>query len=835
MSICFFDFYLYLIYILFSNGAISRTLGHETYHYVESENTVQAKEISDFVIDTLTRLKGERWVNDMYAFYEKNGYDTLEKQKSELVADQMFEVFANERAVKEFAVKDESLFQKVADHIKKLLNEIKNIYKKLVASGNYEDIAAWQEDLDALQKLNDMMLDALSNIEQRKNTGQKAEKNTSEEVRNSAKRTFSYEELTSKPDMKLTELSESVPTDADGKIDRGALVDKAIKNVKAIGQTNKNSNGEVFVKDVGRDVAISKASVRHGIDRRIEIQAPVLIHIGEIIRNSIEVNQLIPKKNTASGSYILLGVAKDSDNIYVVSSVVNRYTNSIDSIDVLYSANIKKESAVSKTRASGKSLQSLTDSTISISDLLEIVKDKTPEILSSDVLKHFGMTRGNGEIENALMFSTKREQLDIINETNPAPNIYSTWIRTVDDIKTLSETLDDPDWDYEEFNPDLTRADIKSAIEKGKIKVYSSYPIKNGVFVSPSRMEAESYSGNGKIYQKTVDINDVAWIDPTQGQYAKVDVKFATSRLTNTQTTSYTINDDSPLSYNNRAKPNPRSSINWVYKSGLFSVVENKLFHQKISEINQGSKVFKKNADGEYMLPIENKIVFTDGDYDKPYISKIIEVIDEYATNFETIKGVIFDEERGKTGHREAVQLVKQVFGDGLIVQYKNNINEVYGWSDRKRKGKNRRAVIDNYIREQNRIRNNLQSKGNQSIIPSTKREFSISEDASDYILDTKEYQDIIKIVDQRYNLTNKKKLSPKAIDRLAGSLLAKSKSKYDKGALTERLSALFDYMANSDELVWEDVMKTSAEIAHDILSKSSTLDRSMQNMVKYY
>lgn len=48
-------------------------------------------------------------------------------------------------------------------------------------------------------------------------------------------------------------------------------------------------------------------------------------------------------------------------------------------------------------------------------------------------------------------------------------------------------------------------------------------------------------------------------------------------------------------------------------------------------------------------------------------------------------------------------------------------------------------------------------------------------------------------------------------------------------------ISALFDYMANSDELVWEDVMKTSAEIAHDILSKSSTLDSSMQNMIKYY
>lgn len=267
--------------------------------------------------------------------------------------------------------------------------------------------------------------------------------------------------------------------------------------------------------------------------------------------------------------------------------------------------------------------------------------------------------------------------------------------------------------------------------------------------------------------------------------------------------TPYTIDDNSPLSYKNRAKPNPRSSINWVYKAGLFSVVENKLFHQKISEINQGSKAFKKNADGEYMLPIENKIVFTNGDYDAPYISKVIEVLDEYATNFEKIRDVIFDEERGKTGHREAVRLVKQVFGDGLVVQYENKTDGAYGWADRKRKGRNRRAVINRYIQMQNGAGNTSGGGTNQSVIPSTKREPSVSEEASDYIQDTKEYREVIDIINQRYNLTNRKKLSPKAIDRFAGKLLAQAKSKYDRGALTERLNALFDYMANSgNELV---------------------------------
>lgn len=132
------------------------------------------------------------------------------------------------------------------------------------------------------------------------------------------------------------------------------------------------------------------------------------------------------------------------------------------------------------------------------------------------------LRRGRGELDNS-SFSLKQKQLDIILKNNPVHDDYHTWIRSVDDIKTLEETLNDGDWtDYDEFNPDLTKQDIEDAIKTGKIKVYSSYPIEQGIFVSPSKMEAESYSANGKVYSKEVRINDVAWIDPTQGQYAKV-------------------------------------------------------------------------------------------------------------------------------------------------------------------------------------------------------------------------------------------------------------------------------------------------------------------------
>ena len=122
----------------------------------------------------------------------------------------------------------------------------------------------------------------------------------------------------------------------------------------------------------------------------------------------------------------------------------------------------------------------------------------------------------------------KQKQLDIINKNNKMQDDYHTGIRKVEDIKTLAETLQDSDWiDYDEFNPDYTRNMANEALKTGKITVYSSYPIKQGTFVSPSRMEAESYSGNGKIFSKEINIEDVAWIDPTQGQYANINQKYA--------------------------------------------------------------------------------------------------------------------------------------------------------------------------------------------------------------------------------------------------------------------------------------------------------------------
>lgn len=87
------------------------------------------------------------------------------------------------------------------------------------------------------------------------------------------------------------------------------------------------------------------------------------------------------------------------------------------------------------------------------------------------------------ELDNS-SFSFKQKQLDIIKNNNFVNDDYHTWIRNVEDIKTLEETINDSDYiDYDNYNHDLSRQDIENAIDSGKITVYSSYPIKQGVFV----------------------------------------------------------------------------------------------------------------------------------------------------------------------------------------------------------------------------------------------------------------------------------------------------------------------------------------------------------------
>lgn len=119
---------------------------------------------------------------------------------------------------------------------------------------------------------------------------------------------------------------------------------------------------------------------------------------------------------------------------------------------------------------------------------------------------------------------TKAQKLDIIKKNNIANDDYHTWIRNEKDILNFKDarkyTLDDIG-EVSSY-PDVTKDLLDDAEKSGKIKVYSSKPFSLGGFVSPSKMQAMDYAGNGKVYEGIFDIDDIAWINADEGQLVRI-------------------------------------------------------------------------------------------------------------------------------------------------------------------------------------------------------------------------------------------------------------------------------------------------------------------------
>ena len=127
---------------------------------------------------------------------------------------------------------------------------------------------------------------------------------------------------------------------------------------------------------------------------------------------------------------------------------------------------------------------------------------------------------GGGTAYDINPFHRKAAQLSAIQQSNPFdPSLGThTWIRSEGDILTYQEAIDNFGG-VDDVTPDFRAQDVQAALDSGYVTVYSSYPIEQGTFVTPSRMEAQSYAGEGWVYSKQVPLSDVAWLDEVQGQY----------------------------------------------------------------------------------------------------------------------------------------------------------------------------------------------------------------------------------------------------------------------------------------------------------------------------
>ena len=384
-------------------GTMLYTVAHELTHFIKEWSPAKFKTLANIVVKQYNGESIEKRIAQQIEKAKRSDrkidYDTA---LEEVVADSMESILADGNVlqmVEDIKKQDRTLGEKIAEWFKNLAKELKSIvaaysgYKPDSIEGQF--VAKLETGL--LKQIEQLYAEGLVDAGEARNAaitkdrGKQADRDLEADVklsdRNTAKtkaESFTYESLVSKPDMVLVDVSD------DPSLNRTGISLQARKNAAKIGRTNpKDGSVSVFVEDIGKDVVLSTPGLRHSLDRRSAVNTAITLKAGEILKNSIQINELTPAKAEAAGAYVLIGAAKNENGeLCVVRSVVNRFSNELTSIDVLYAINAKKENRLRSMRPGFQ--RPVTDSTISIDGLLTFVNEYFPDILPESVLRHFG-------------------------------------------------------------------------------------------------------------------------------------------------------------------------------------------------------------------------------------------------------------------------------------------------------------------------------------------------------------------------------------------------------------------------------------------------------------
>lgn len=258
---------------------------------------------------------------------------------------------------------------------------------------------------------------SLKNVDTDMTETQREEKKTesasSSSVENNDAQTetpYAYRVLTEKGDRTVVDVSDV------GEITRDEAVQRGLENVrKYTDKTDRNGVPMMYVDDLGKYVTVGSKALRHGLDRRAQANSAVTAHIGDLLKQAIVINEANPKKENHTNTYILLSVARDSnqENVYV-RMVVNQSTGQLEDVTSLYALNTKKGARRVVAPNGEVSPGVPAGSTMTIAEILENVKDIYSDVLSKDVLKALGVEkRSESELTQRLRYSLRNVDTDM--------------------------------------------------------------------------------------------------------------------------------------------------------------------------------------------------------------------------------------------------------------------------------------------------------------------------------------------------------------------------------------------------------------------------------------
>lgn len=144
-------------------GALTRTVSHEAYHYIARQSREQAEKLQNFVRERLEGKEGYDLlarIREKQEQYRQNGVKlTADEAMEEITADSVLDVIGTEKNLQALVKQDKTMAQRLGQVLQQMAERLKAIIQRF--GRRSPEVQALSEDADYVEKIAGMMEDAL--------------------------------------------------------------------------------------------------------------------------------------------------------------------------------------------------------------------------------------------------------------------------------------------------------------------------------------------------------------------------------------------------------------------------------------------------------------------------------------------------------------------------------------------------------------------------------------------------------------------------------------------------------------------------------------------------
>ena len=136
------------------------------------------------------------------------------------------------------------------------------------------------------------------------------------------------------------------------------------------------------------------------------------------------------------------------------------------------------------------------------------------------------------------------------------------------------------------------------------------------------------------------------------------------------------------------------TGTHWALQEGLIDKKDLAIFYYGIANLSKRGYSYHRTYNGEYIIESGNKMIFTNGDFNRPNISRVITFNDTHENNMADYKEWIYNavDQRDPSRLRETLRIIENIEGVGYAVEQSNRIDGTYERKNGRGEGSNRRA-----------------------------------------------------------------------------------------------------------------------------------------------